>query len=272
MKRIIITLFAFMACGEVWGQNLINESRKFVNPVDLKEYGDTKSNKADSIKSIKIGSKFTIVDTDGDNYKIYFWNWKITKEQSRIDEKGNNQITKAADSTSYKAFNYDTAIKRQRYFLIPKNDIDVHAVKIYDRWSAAIGTLVFPFKYRFNQKTFEPTFSLNLIGGVTFNPYWTNRHTFSLMLGVGPSSSVVNKHNTNNGTDIEGDLTLVSVSTSANLVYQYDFVQFGISLGWDHLMNNHKYEWQNQGKPWIAFGVGMNLLKKTDKTASPTSN
>lgn len=135
-----------------------------------------------------------------------------------------------------------------------------------------MGALAFPFKYRPNDGSFEPTFSLNLTAGATFNPWRTNEHTFSVLLGVGPSSAKVNNYNINNKDEvIDGDLYLAAVTFSLNLVYTYDFAQFGISVGLDNLMDNRKYDWKNQGKPWFSFGVGVDIFK-SNKTATPTDN
>ncbi len=254
MKTKLLLLVLFGWVGIAQGQSLINQSRRLINPTNLLEYDESKTTKtSDDTKGLGKNDRFTIVGEEGDNYKIYFWNWDKNSEE-------------------YKSLNYNEVTKKQRFFLIKKSEIDFQSEKIYDRWSAEIGTLIFPFKYRPNDGTFEPTFSLNLTAGTTYNPWLTNKHTFSLLFGVGPSSAKLNKHNIKKSdVVIDGDLYLAAVTLSLNLVYQYDFVQFGISGGIDNLFDNKKYDWKNQGKPWFSFGVGVNLFK-SDKTATPSNN
>ena len=249
-----LLLLLLLWTGVIWGQSLTNQSRRLINPVNLLEFDESNTPKISvDTKGLDKNDRFTIVGEYEDYYKIYFWNW-------------------IKDSEEYNDLNYNATTKKQRFFLIKKNEIDIQSEKIYNRWSAEIGTLLFPFKYRPNDGTFEPTFSLNLTAGTSWNPFLTNRHRFSLLFGVGPSSVKLNKYNINKSdVDIDGDLYLAAVTLSLNLVYQYDFVQFGISGGIDNLFDNKKYDWKNQGKPWVSFGVGVNLFK-SDKTATPSNN
>lgn len=253
MKTKLFTMLLLAFSGMVWGQNLINESRKLINPVNLHEFEKNETNKLSSkTKRLKKNDRFTIVGEEGEYYRVYFWNWR-------------------EDNPNYKELNYNEETNEQRFFLIKKNEIDIQSRKIYDRWSAEMGVLAFPFKYRPNDGSFEPTFSLNFTAGTTFNPWRTNEHTFSLLLGVGPSSAKVNNSNIKNANElIDGDLYLAAVTFSLNFVYTYDFAQFGISAGLDNLFEN-KYDWKNQGKPWFSFGVGVDIFKSS-KTATPSGN
>ena len=44
------------------------------------------------------------------------------------------------------------------------------------------------------------------------------------------------------------------------LMIQYKKVQAGIYFGTDFINNQTFYQWNYQGKPWFAFGVGYQLF------------
>lgn len=255
MKTKLLILSFLLITGMVWGQSLINESRMLNNPINLRE-ATTDSMTTPNNQDIDINSKFTIVGEEGEYYKIYFWNWDKDKEQNK-----------------YNKLNYNTSKGEQRYFLIKKHTIDVLSTKIYNRFSPAWGTFVYPFKWRLKDSQFEPTFSMSLAGGVKWNPWYTNRHVFSLLVGVGPSSVSLTKYNaTKNNIPIEDNISAAAVTFSLNLMYQYEFVQFGLSYGVDNIFDSNLYSWNNQGKPWLSFGVGISVFKDNDRTATPTNN
>lgn len=255
MKTKILLLFLLGWVGAVCGQNLINESRMLNGPTDLHQYeASSISKKSTSTTSVYHNSKFTIVGEEGEYYKIYFWDWD-------------------KDSEDYNRYNFNNVTKSQIYFLIEKKLIDVSSVKIYNRIAPAWGTFVYPFKWRPNDGTFEPTFALAIAGGAKLNPWWTNKHVFSLLVGVGPSSVSLDKYNTTIlEKPLDNKISVAAVTFSLNLMYQFDFVQFGVSGGVDNIFDSNIYNWKNQGKPWLTFGVGISIFKDNDKTAKPTSN
>ncbi|MGE8554848.1 MAG: hypothetical protein ACN6OB_13090 [Chryseobacterium jejuense] len=255
MKTKILLLFLLGWMEIIWGQNLINESRMLNGPTDLHQYeASSISKKSASTISVYGNSKFTIVGEEGEYYKIYFWDWE-------------------KDSPDYNKYNFNTTTDAQRYFLIEKKLIDVSSVKIYNRIAPAWGTFVYPFKWRPNDGTFEPTFALAIAGGIKFNPWRINKHVFSALLGVGPSSVSLDKYNTTVlDKPLDNKISVAAVTFSLNLMYQYEFVQFGVSAGIDNIFDSNIYNWKNQGKPWLTFGVGISIFKDNEKTASPTSN
>lgn len=254
MRLLISALFALMFSGGVWGQDLINESRILKNPTNLFQYKKSvKSKTSDKREEVKSGSKFTIIGEENDFYKIYFWNWK-------------------KDSMKYYEYNIDKSTGEQKYFLIEKNLIDVTSNKIYNRVAPAWGTFTYPFKWRLSDGIMEPTFALAIAGGIKWNPWYKNEHVFSALVGVGPSTVILDKYNTSLEKPLDEKITASSISFSLNLMYQYDFVQFGVSGGIDRIFDNHLYNWNNQGKLWISLGVGISIFKNNERTATPTNN
>lgn len=246
MKAIctILLLIGFGAISMAQ-ESLLGQSRKLLHPVDLKEVG------AKSKKHLPPNSKFTIIGEKKDAYKIYFWDWD-------------------KESVKYAKFNYNKETNSQRYFLLSKDNLEVYSEKIYDFFAPAFGTLTFPFKYRFNDKSFETTFNLSLTGGVHLRPYLTNRHVFSLLLGVGPSTVKLDGSNVSNTDVLEKgeNLTTAAVTFSLSLMYQFEKVQFGVSIGVDNIFDNEKYDWKNQGKPWLSLGVGLNIFTENNSAKS----
>ena len=255
MRTKILFFFLLGWAGLILGQSPINESRILINPTDLFQY-DASSilKRSKSVTTVDIDSKFTIVGEENEYYKIYLWNW---------DE----------DPNKYERYNINANTGEQRYFLIEKKLIDIFSTKIYNRFAPAWGTFTYPFKWRPNDGGFEPTFALTIAGGIKFNPWWVNKHVFSLLVGVGPSSVNLHQYNTTIlEKPLENKTTVAAVTFSLNLMYQYEFVQFGLSGGIDNIFDSNVYNWKNQGKPWVSFGVGISIFKDNDKTAKPTSN
>lgn len=241
MRILIIIISAFILIQKAKAQNLVNDNRKFINPINLSSSKDGKD-----VVSVKKNYKFTIVGEKDDKYKIYFWNWSETAK-------------------NYDIFNVDSETNEQKFFLIDKDLIDIYSVKIFSKFDPTYGVLTFPFKWRLNTGDVEPTFSLNIAGGVKWRPDNTNRHVFSFLLGAGPSSAKLNAHNTNTEEAIN-EVDVAAVTLSSSLLYQFEFVQFGVSVGFDKIFNNDKYDWSNQGKPWFTLGIGLNIF--TDKQSS----
>ncbi|HRA73806.1 MAG TPA: hypothetical protein PLB11_13410 [Flavobacterium sp.] len=51
-----------------------------------------------------------------------------------------------------------------------------------------------------------------------------------------------------------------ALSMLVGLMIQYKKVQAGIYFGTDFINNQTFYQWNYQGKPWFAFGVGYQLF------------
>lgn len=62
MKKKLFTLVLVLFTSIAWGQSLINESRRLINPVELYEYTEgEKSNFSPETKSLKKDYRFTII-------------------------------------------------------------------------------------------------------------------------------------------------------------------------------------------------------------------
>ena len=272
MKKIILIILLTGFAIICKAQYLRNQARITKNPVDLAEYdisgGAIKNTDAgDEIyKSAPAGAKFTIYDetTDGD-YIVYFWDWtpiNTTPKSSKAD-----YVTK----DYHNQLNYDNTAHQQRYFLIKKIDIDRLSTPIYHIASPTVGILTFPFKYRPQDGAFDQTFSLSATGGVKLNPWQTGEHTFSILVGCGSSSVNLNQFNTDAKSGITSDTQRPAITGSLSLLYQWENLQVGMSLGKDAIFTNKMDYWKDQGKTWLSFGIGLSLFTSSTIT-TPGSN
>lgn len=274
-KLILICVLILGFVYNSYGQNAVNQSRMLRHSTYLNELNDENIG---GKKQIPSNSKFTITGTKDQYYKVYFWNWSENSERiNTLEERGKNKSPKEnaelnklkEENRKYKELNFDVANKEQRYFLIPIEKIDETSIPIYKKWSSTIGALTFPFKYRFNNNDFEPSFNMNAVGGVKWNPAYVGNHTFSLLFGVGASSVRLKTKNINTTTSLQNEIDAAAITFSMNLVYEFKPLQIGISTGIDNVFNNTQYNWSNQGKPWLSLAIGINVFTN-DEPANET--
>lgn len=251
--KIILFLCLSNLCQ---AQSLVGQSRRLKFPMTIAEYDydnhkplTDNSNKAIR-QSAKALSRFTIYEENDNSYIIYFWNYSSEESKKKYNVNESNN---------------------QKYFSIPKADLFIKTQEIFKKWSPNYGVLNFPFKYRPNDGSFEKTFSLSFSGGPKFNPWWTNEHTFSVLLGCGASSVSLNQFNTDPSSKITNDTDRPAVTGSISLVYQWNNLQFGFSAGKDAIFTNRVDKWANQGKTWFSFAIGVAIFND-NKITEPGSN
>jgi hypothetical protein len=250
-------LLSFIYNSRSYGQNLIGESRRTTVPNSFQEYSQISRTAKTSLpntgyKNIPINARFTIVNLDGDNYVVYFWDWDTTKP-------------------NYANLNFDATLNEIRYFLIPVSIITNVSEKIYRRFSPSVGSLSFPFRYRPQDSKIEKNFSISMCGGMKWNPWRINEHTFSALLGVGASSVTLDKYNTGPNSNITEASERAAITMSLSVMYEWQNLQIGLSSGLDNLFDNRVEEWKYQGKPWLTLGVGISIFSKSE-IGNPGSN
>lgn len=256
----ILTIFLIISVffTDLFSQG-IGENRITKIPLTLEEY----SMKTDNIKSargktivkaIKENSKFVITGKDnGGDYIVYFWNFE--------------------DQSKYIEFNYDVLNTEYRFFLIPGDVINIVTEKIYKTISPVVGSFTFPFRLRTqHDDKFEKSFSLSLCGGIKWNPWKTNEHNFSMLFGVGASSVTLTKANTAASSGITENIEAGALTFSISLMYEWERLQIGFSMGMDNLFDNENIKWKYQSDPWLSFGVGVSLFSKSEITSIGTNN
>ena len=131
----------------------------------------------------------------------------------------------------------------------------------------------FPFRLRTqHDDKFEKSFSLSLCGGIKYNPWKTNEHTISMLFGVGASSVTLTKSNTGPNSGITENIEAGALTFSLSLMYEWERLQIGISMGMDNLFDNDNIRWKYQSDPWLSFGVGVSLFSKSEITSIGTNN
>jgi hypothetical protein len=80
---------------------------------------------------------------------------------------------------------------------------------------------------------------------------------YSLGLFAGIGGTVINTWQINNALPFDYEGVTLITGISANVAMQS--VDFGLSLGFDHLMDGNHKEWIYEGKPCIGFTLGLNL-------------
>lgn len=251
MKRLFFVVILSAMALTAFCQSKVGEDRQTSWPWNFQEYEPaTKAGRLSSgsgiFQNVPTNARFTIVDetTLPDSYIIFFWQWE-------------------GDSLSKARFNYETS-GTIKYFIIPKHQLDIVSARIYRVFSASVGALTFPFKYRPQNGKFEPTFGIGVSGGVTVNPWRFNEHTFSLLAGIAASSARVDEHSTDPAANITEPSERTSVTISLNFLYQWERLQIGISGGIDNILDNNVLNWKYQGRPWLSFGVGVSLFSASE--------
>jgi len=118
------------------------------------------------------------------------------------------------------------------------------------------GAVTFPFKIRPQTGVIEPSFSLSGVAGLHFSLDKDTVKSLSILIGVGPSSIILNNRNS---TDT-GSSTRAAATFSITLLGQWDNIQLAFSIGWDNNLDNGEDKWKYQSKPWLSLGVGFNIF------------
>jgi hypothetical protein len=192
-------------------------------------------------------SQYTVVRTKGDSVVIRFWQY--------------NENTQQAE---YKAFNYNTATNRTRYFIALRSEISAVSVPFHarSRWpTVSAGALLIPIKMR--RKPFD--FSKDITLGPSIALRWrtTNRvdQFISLVGSFGLTSVQLDSASTEG--QVRQPLDVSAVTPALGLVYEVDNFQFGAFVGWDMISDNRRSRWEYQGDRWFSIGLGYSILSRS---------
>ncbi len=124
---------------------------------------------------------------------------------------------------------------------------------------ATIGAAVIPFKYYMggDKSVKSNTTALGYIG--------LKRHTpggdYIFGVGAGPSQISVAAPSTGTGASAQGDSTQAGFTVAIVMLGQLKYdspAQFGLAIGQDR--TSKSANWQNNGKWWLGFQVGMSIF------------
>lgn len=251
--------------------------------------GDTIKNGDQSVmQSAPGGSKFTIVNTVGDNYVIRFWIWKHDSSTTNLrsntrplapavdapkrDQKEYNQnLNRYLNNDKYTRLNVNLnegPIDNYRFFLISKTTLNLFAEVLVSRLSPTYGSAVLPFKLRdHNGADFTKDLAISGIGGVRWIASSKHDISLSLLVGIGISSVVVDSSN----SKITGSEDRAALTLSYGLVLGWKGLQFGVFSGFDWLSKRNSDAWVYHDKVWFGFGIGASIYaddynKKKEET------
>lgn len=167
----------------------------------------------------------------------------------------------------------DRPLKPEIY---PLNATDkVIAAKKYWKNTFDLDVLTIPFKYRPSTNSFTPQLS-NHLNGALYLGYRNDTYElsykqnpigkisqrishlgFSAGLATGIGASPLNPWVTQNNITSEYDGFIWSKALCA--IVAVEKLNFGLALGFDHLLDGNRRYWIYQGKPYLGLTVGLNL-------------
>lgn len=156
----------------------------------------------------------------------------------------------------------------------PKTNAAKHS-HVFNALSLDFDALTIPFKYRFLSRSLPPQFTTSLNGGVYlgfrsdryrllykkhfFNYYQRHIYHSAISFGgfTGFGSTAMNPWVTdyNINSEYEGVVWL----KGAAFIMALGRYTAGVSVGWDHLLDQNQKFWIYQGKPWLGLVFGLNL-------------
>ncbi|MBE9465493.1 hypothetical protein ACFP1I_22350 [Dyadobacter subterraneus] len=161
-----------------------------------------------------------------------------------------------------------------RYFKVSMADINMYASNNTRlTGSLAFGLINFPFKYRIRSHgdgDFAGAFNFGAGLGYTFPKRKYRNATFSMITGYSISNTILDKSAVRRN---EGDLVETNnysaFSISIGPMVENNRVQAGLFFGTDLLskINQERFGWKHQGKPWISIGIGYSIFSKQEATA-----
>lgn len=275
-KLTFIALILLITCSKIFAQDLLPSNEKFayiitrdvvVHPYDFLNNATANGALRIATRNLKLDS--VTIDSIG-NCVIKFW--RFTDTSCKRQEK--QKPTKSLDTLTKVALPVDSLKlcfkDNGYYFSMPKKDFQSAAQKYYlYGWSLSFGTLVVPVKMRFgdgNNRTFDfaSDFTLGASIGARkrvnhYKPYYLN------VLGGFGITSVAADSSTTEGM-LTTDSKLAAVTPSIGILAEFYSVQLGIFTGLDFLSGTTGRAWQYQGKPWIAVGLGIQIMSRNSNS------
>ncbi len=260
IKTLFVALFPLTAFAQETRQPQNGDAFRTTTPINGTEcdFGGGIGGLG-GLQSAPAGSSFNIVGSTTNDYIISFWLWGTSASARAGVEAPSSKRARLNINNS------TPAIPRNRYFLISKNQFEGNTNRLYKRWTATLGILTYPLKYRPQTGVFEKSFTVSAVGGasILFNRSNPN-HSFAFTLGAGASSVNLTPKNTEGLTEAKDE---AAATFSINLIYINDRLQIGATCGWDALFSGTDNKWDYNGKHWLAIGIGASIFTP-DKPSS----
>lgn len=236
----------------------------------------------------------------GDFYRIKIAPIKNLDSEGQmfVDAKGVLQTVDSQKSNGEEIFNYaewftrtfvygvrkDTTTGENRiyrkYFCIKASDLVEGKVrKKYQTWKPllSVGALAIPVKIRFGVNPdssqhvpmdFTTDFTLGSTAGIKFRISKYDKNYLNLLGGIGITSVIADSTSTR-GVVKESNSKLSAFTMTTGILAEFNGFQVGGFVGWDFVGRSvSKFgnsAWDYQGKPWIAIGMGYQIISRNDE-------
>lgn len=212
--------------------------------------------------TVPAGSKFSIVGAKDDDHVIRFWRWSQSSSQQALSKRPFAELTpeERAELARNKNFQFriDPTTREDIFFRIPKASMGLYTEPVVSKFSPTAGAAVLPFKLRPQYGEFTKDLALSGLVGASFHPYRREVNSVKGLFGIGISSISLDSANTDGKVLQSSDRAAITISTG--LVFEWEKVQLGLFLGWDHLNKSDRKLWVYQGAHWLALGIGVSIF------------
>lgn len=240
--------------------------KKSVTIVECDVVGVYKQEEIQKIaRSSQVGDLFRVILNDATEVVIEFLDFvkandTPTEEFYLFNSKAGKSDTDGKKRTG------ELPVNKRRYFKITRDLLDKAAmVENYYGSSLSLGVLSLPFRYRPQNgfKDVSGTFNLGAGLGIRLPHLQSRRFRYSILAAFTVSNTVLDESViTQSVADLSKVNNLSAFSFSVGFLAEYEKVQAGLFFGCDRIsrLNDLKFDWVHQGKPWISIGFGLAIF------------
>ncbi len=226
-------------------------------------------------ENVPTGSRFNVLKevgmggvagVDGPRVLVQFLKW-IGKDSTALNDR-----YYYARSTSVAAA--EGASKSVGYFCVNKNDVETLATRTYATgWASRTltsGLLLLPIKVRpagsGRAFDFSRDITLGTVAGPRIRVGPTEPMYVDMLFGAGITATRLDSGSTDGVVRTATDRA--AFTWTVGLMFEAHSFQIGLHTGADYISNPSQKAWVYQGKPWIAIGLGYNLLSAAPKPST----
>jgi hypothetical protein len=282
MKKLLLIFFLIFSGSSCFAHSLYKDTtakKTSIQSYKNKTYifdGNLKIGKCDAIGNplpgtviAYKGSLFTVVHSNDTTHYLtiafvpYIRN---TEKQSIYNYRDLKSLPKTRAERS------NISQSNIQYFLLKENDFTGSASEYMHTpyFDVSFGTLVTPIKFRPTKSLW--TSNLSLGASVNIKHQINDNSALGGILGFSITSVSLDSASTNYKVKTSTDRPAYTPSLS--FVYSYKNVNFLAGIGFDFINKTSIVEqsWIFSGKPWLGFGIGVNLFTANSGTPNKTTS
>ncbi|WP_295671656.1 hypothetical protein [uncultured Mucilaginibacter sp.] len=181
-------------------------------------------------------------------------------------------VSKLSDNTKKLLAMQKVTDENAKYFVISETDFTSVCSQYTSPRSASLtfGTFTTPFKFRPTKSLFTSDLSLGTVA--YYNLKVNEDVSYGVAFGVSLTSVTLDSLSTNGKVKSSSDRP--ALTPSASFVITVKGISFTIGAGIDYINKTTAVErsWVFNNKPWIGFGIGLNLFGATPSNNTTTPN